>query len=204
MDNNNSKNKESSNDELYHGYNVSMDKIIENGKKYGFYCVYVHSESYENNAQFIGPFDYDTAMFYHIKHYGSRENGADLYHMQGGSTFSTEMDTSETRSDIKEAHFVKLHKKDFVCGPFGTMGELYVYMSTQQKELQDKSQVKHMWFSIHNFKRSIDLEIHREKNEKKYAEKYAEEQLKNMNDANEIQKIMNQNAQSKRKRKTRK
>jgi hypothetical protein len=133
---------------------TTMEQIIANGKKDGFYVVFVHSERWEKTSEYIGPFDLETATFYTKRYRHSVKNGCTLFKLEGGSTFSKMINNEEQQKEgnSNECYFVTIEdQKDIAYGPFGTLKECYAYLLTKDDKIVNKSKIKQAYFYLGNY-----------------------------------------------------
>jgi hypothetical protein len=154
---------------------TTIEQIIANGKKDGFYCVLIHSEQWEKTSEWIGPFDLETATFYSTRQDRAAKNGATLYKMEGGTTFS-----QKHGPDTIECHFLSIEDDDKILyGPFENLSEAYRFAAKLDESIANKCHPKRCHFILGNYGREIHyanwLEKHNEKEKAKKEKKAGEE-----------------------------
>lgn len=178
---------------------TTMERIFENGKKDGFYCVFIHPEQFNTKtSEWLGPFDLETATFYMERHIKSGNNGSTLYKMKDGSRYSDV--TCESISRENGNYIIKTASDEFVYGPFNTKAICYNYIVYYMKEDEyDSIKIKQVHFSLDNYARHISYAKFCEKRE--IDQKKRNIEYKERKAAQKIKEIEEKEKQSKKKRK---
>jgi len=159
---------------------TTMERIFENGKKDGFYCVFIHSGQCDTTtSEWLGPFDLETATFYMERHIKSGNNGSTLYKMKDGSRYSDDVTCESISRQENGNYIIKTASDEFVYGPFNTKAICYHYIVDYMKEDEyDNIKIKQAHFSLNNYARDIsyskfceEKEIEQEKREIEYKKK---------------------------------
>ena len=136
---------------------TTMERIFENGKKDGFYCVFIHSGQCDTTtSEWLGPFDLETATFYMERHIKSGNNGSTLYKMKDGSRYSDDVTCESISRQENGNYIIKTASDEFVYGPFNTKAICYHYIVDYMKEDEyDSIKIKQAHFSLNNYARDI-------------------------------------------------